>query len=405
MLPLLVVLAAFSPVSARELVTVTMTAPSEPEAIRYALSEALGRAGGGHAGSESGSLHPELAEAKRRIESEFDPSSSDPHAIRASSAGYIRGYTLAKSTPTEAGVTVEIEANVLTFDPNNPRPGARQTVVVESFSMAPGALQLDQPAVGAEVFLAGLRDDLETTLVRSQKFSVLTRKNLAGVLKEQAFIAGDTVHHAEAIKLHQMLGGDYVVSGRINRLYVHTRSSVVKLTGHVNRSKAADVAMTITLYNVATGAVEWTAPYSQEYTWSGADLAADPSFDDDGLVARTMVLEAADALAKQLIRRVFPLRVIEADMQARGGAVFYLNAGSGVIAIGDRFELIQLGKELRDPDSGELLGHRERLVGLVHIVRQDEKLSQAEWIDPESVDKAFFADGSFDPAQLACRPL
>ncbi|MFT7485363.1 MAG: hypothetical protein ACI9F9_001213 [Candidatus Paceibacteria bacterium] len=403
-LPLLVALCSALPAQAREKVTVTMTAPSEIEAIRYALAEAVGRVNGVEV-STAGKLHPELAEVVQRLEIDFDPQRKDPFHIRSISHGYVRSYEVHTAEVSDAGTTVEIEAEVLTFDPANPRPGARPTVVVEGFSMGAGALQLDHPAVGAEILLVGLRDDLEASLVRSHKFSVLTRKNLSGLLREQAFLEGDKVGPTEKIKLHQMLGGDYVVSGRIDRIYVHTETKTVKLTGFNSQTKAADVSMTLNLYNVATGQLEWSTPYERSYRWNSAELKADPSFADDGIVARTMVIDAGAQLSKDLVRQVFPLRVIEVDREAPGGVVFYLNAGKDTVKIGARFELVQLGKELRDPQTGELLGHRERVVGLVHIVRQTAKLSQAEWIDPKALDEAWFDSETFDPAQLACRAL
>jgi hypothetical protein len=390
------------PALAIESVKVEATARSEHEAIQYALAEAVRRVNGASV-ETGGVLRPEVQEAVRRIEIDFDPKLTDVFHIRSLSNGYVRSYAVLSSKRGQAGVTVELEAQVLSFDPDNPRPGARKTIVVDPFSLAPGALVLDQPATGSEALLAGLRDDLTSSLVQSRKFSVLTRKNLAGVLAEQTFIAGGRVGTSEKAKLQNLLGADYLVSGSIDRIYVHTSSSTVKLTGYTTYSKVADCALTLTVYNVGSGQIEWTESYARSYSWDDDALKADPEFKNDGTVARTMILEGAAQLTRLMIRRSFPPKVVDVDIDAPGFPVFFLNAGSALYAVGDELDLIAQGKALTDPDTGEVLGHRERIVGILRITRQDDKLSQAVLVDATADQLAWVKSEAFDPTQLLCR--
>jgi len=399
----LVFLGAAAPASSRGEITVSMTAETELEAIRYALAEAVSRTQGAEV-SVGGQLHPELSEVVRRLELKFDPKGGEEFHVRNVSHGYVRSYEVLETTRGEEGVTVSVRANVLGYDPNNPRPGARTSVLVQGFRLAAGAVQLDRPATGQVQLQEDLRRDLTRRLVTSNKFSVLTDANVGQEVTSAIGKASPTPASVRE-ELRVQLGADYVVRGVIDRVYIHSETSTVKLTGHTNVTKVAEVSASLELMRVATGAIERTIPYAEAYRWDGAELAREPAFQDDAVVARMMVEEAAAQLAKQLVRQTFPLRVIEIEPKGPEGPVFFLNAGSAVYAIGDTFELVQRGRELRDPENGEVLGHRETVVALLRIARQDEKLSQAVLLEPTPQQAQWARGAGDDLSGLHCRAL
>jgi len=401
-LGLLVSLLFCLPASA-ETVTVEATAKSEHEAIQYALAEAVRRVNGVSV-ETGGTLRPEVAEAVRRIEIEFDPRREDSFHIRSLSNGYVRGYDLLTRDRSDAGVTITLEAHVLSYDPSNPRPGARTTVVADRFELAPGALQLDQPTTGEKGLLSQLREELTESLVRSCKFTVLTREHLGSVLAEQQFIAGGRVATSEKAKLHNLLGADWIVAGRIERVHVHSSSETVKLTGYTTTSKAADVELSMTVYDVATGEIRWTGTFARGYSWNHEALQRDPEFKDDGLVARTMILEAAAELTRTWITETFPPKVVDVDVGTPGFPVFVLNAGDALISVGDQLELLTLGKALRDPDTGEELGRSERLFGHLRVTAVDERLSRAVLMAATQEQLTRVKAADFDTTALICRP-
>ncbi len=399
----LAVLSAAAPAAPSGEVTVSMTAETELEAIRYALAEAVSRTQGAEV-SVGGELHPELSEVVRRLELKFDPRGGEEFHVRNVSHGYVRSYEVLETTRGTEGVTVSVRANVLGYDPNNPRPGSRTSVLVQGFRLAAGAVQLDKPATGQTQLQEDLRRDLTRRLVRSNKFSVLTETNVG---QEVTSAIGKSSSTPASVReeLRVRLGADYIVRGVIDRVYIHSDSRTIKLTGHTNVTKVAEVSASLELMRVETGAIERTIPYAEAYRWDGAELAREPAFQDDAVVARMMVEEAAAQLAKRLVRETFPLRVIEIESKGSEGPVFFLNAGSAVYGIGDTFELVQQGRELRDPDSGEVLGHRETVVALLRLVRQDEKLSQAVLLEPTPEQAEWARSAGDDLSGLHCRPL
>ena len=380
-----------------------MTAETELEAIRYALAEAVSRTQGAEV-SVGGDLRPELSEVVRSLELKFDPRGQDAFHVRNVSHGYVRSYEVLETIRGDEGVTVSLRANVLGYDPDNPRPGARTSVIVQGIRLAPGAVQLDQPATGRAQLQDDLARDLTRRLVASNKFSVLTETNV-GQEVTTAIATTSATPASVREELRVRLGADYLVRGVVDRVYIHTGRKTVKLTGHTNEVKVAEVSASLELVRVEDGAIERTLPYAEAYRWDGGALAREPALRDDAVVARMMVEEAAARLAQRLVRETFPLRVIEIEPNGPQGPVFFLNAGAAVYDVGDTFELVEQGRELRDPDSGEVLGHRETVVALLRIVRQDEKLSRAVLLEPTPQQAEWARSAGEDLQGLRCRPL
>lgn len=393
-----------APAAALDEVRVTMTAETELEAIRYALAEAVARTRGAEV-SSGGTLRPELASAVRGLQEAAGV--ADMAYVRQVSQGYVRRYDVLETTRSEEGWTVVVEADVLGFDPENPVPGARRTVVVEGFAVAPGAIDLGGEVTGVETLRADLRRELARSLVAARKYSVLTAANLdeatASALARRD-PAMPTAAEPWRDRLHRRLGADVLIQGTVEKLYVRTETSTVRLTGHQTRSRTAEVQVELRAIDLATGAVERALTHARSYAWSDEELSRDAALADPALLARGLVEEAARDLALRLAREAFPLLVIGVDSGADGEPLLYLNAGSALYSIGDTFEVIEEGAPLVDPDTGEVLGHRERVVALVRIVGQDEKLSRARLLDatPETRQWATVAEQRV--GRLRCRP-
>jgi hypothetical protein len=72
---------------------------------------------------------------------------------------------------------------------------------------------------------------------------------------------------------------------------------------------------------------------------------------------------------------IYPIEIVRVE----AGRIF-INRGEGVVVQGDRLELLALGAELRDPQSGESLGESETPVGLAEIVEVSAKFAVARLV-------------------------
>jgi hypothetical protein len=89
------------------------------------------------------------------------------------------------------------------------------------------------------------------------------------------------------------------------------------------------------------------------------------------------VREAAQKIADRVADVVFPAKVL-----AKTGRQITINRGDGSgVNAGQVWNVFALGKTLKDPDTGEVLGREELLAGTARIVSVQPRFSTAEIID------------------------
>jgi hypothetical protein len=95
-------------------------------------------------------------------------------------------------------------------------------------------------------------------------------------------------------------------------------------------------------------------------------------------VCRTWrALEAVgQAVGSQVSETLFPLRVLTTD----DPNALTINQGGLAVSVGQKFVLMELGRDLVDPDTKESLGRREVELGLVEIARVDNNVSYAKLV-------------------------
>ena len=88
----------------------------------------------------------------------------------------------------------------------------------------------------------------------------------------------------------------------------------------------------------------------------------------------TLINQLASAVSQRVIDTLFPAKVI-----AVTGGYVTLNRGPGTaIGSGEVWEVFSAGQEMRDPDTGESLGHEEMKVGEIVIIDVLPKFSKGE---------------------------
>ena len=67
------------------------------------------------------------------------------------------------------------------------------------------------------------------------------------------------------------------------------------------------------------------------------------------------------------------------DFHDNGHDTVYINAGKNVgIQKGDEFTVFSIGREITDPESGNIIGYKEQKVGLVVVDTVQNKISRAK---------------------------
>lgn len=215
---------------------------------------------------------------------------------------------------------------------------------------------------------------IESQLVQSRKFAVLSRRNLADMAKEFNLIASDGVSKAEKAKLGQMLGGDYILIPEIADANATFRTQTIQVTGQTKVTAEGGITLGMRVITAATGEIK----FSDTYTASASQHP-----DSLGLIQAV-----ADAAVSDLVERIFPARVISTTNDD-----FIINFGGDTVQEGALYRVFAEGEVMVDPYTGESLGAREQEVALAEIYRVEAKVAYARVV----------AGGGVNPGMVARR--
>lgn len=170
---------------------------------------------------------------------------------------------------------------------------------------------------------------------------------------------------------------DYRLSGAITA-YSEVEEGVDAVL-YQSKSRVARVTVDYALVDLATGkalVVESGAGEYRKKTTGALGLGAKSSFDPnlrDGAL-RDALAKATHKMVAKLSTQPFRGKIVLVDSEA-----IVVRAGSrSQLAEGAQLAVYRPGPEIRDPDSGEVLGRKESKIGVIRIDQhQSEQLSAA----------------------------
>jgi hypothetical protein len=212
---------------------------------------------------------------------------------------------------------------------------------------------------------------------------VIEREQLAAIMQEKHLSLSGDMDPRTAIQFGKMLGVEYLIAGAVTELGVTDRGANVPgglLRGlpSVNvRSQKAEAALDARAFSTTTGEIVWADTARDETSDASVYvMGAGGGASDHGKVDKLMrpvVQKLAASFAKADIK--------SSGMGGKGdasgligkianvdGGTLYLNAGSeGGVKEGDEFTVYRVGKQIKDPDTGEVLGADESKVGRIRV--------------------------------------
>ena len=227
------------------------------------------------------------------------------------------------------------------------------------------------------------QDMLVTELVKSGKYRVIEREQLQAIMQEKHLSLSGDIDPKTAIQFGKMLGVEYLIAGAVTELGVTDRNASVPggflrgLPSVSVRSQKMEAALDARAFSTSTGEIVWADTAKDETSDSsvyvaGAGGGANDRNKVDKLM-RPVVQKLAASLAKASLSSSGlggagdESGVVGKIAKADGGTL-YVNAGSEAgVKEGDEFAVYRVGEQIKDPDTGEVLGANEMKVGRVKI--------------------------------------
>ena len=291
--------------------------PTKTAALESALLEVIRREGVSVKGNSvlerqfQEAMESAGGEVHEKVSSRVDQSSK----VETFSKGFVYSYDLIKESNDSGLWEVTICANLVRFDPKNPRFGLPPTVAVLPFVCAPGGVRVAGAAVACEEASSPCEQAIEGALAASRSFTVLGERDQPKLRQVRDDIehrvASGRSEEIEAVKLGRELTADFIVLGKI------TRAEFTGQAGQRPQNVAAADTATATvearMVNVSSSEVAWVK--STTVTLMGRDILLvragrsmkDPS--EQALSPLQLAVSRASAELADSLAKAFPVKL------------------------------------------------------------------------------------------------
>ena len=221
----------------------------------------------------------------------------------------------------------------------------------------------------------------------TRKFDVLSRSDLADVMKEQDLGASGNVDAKTAAKAGKLSGAKYLLVCTVDDFQDYIEKAAFEGTGQTATKRVFRFSIVGKLYDSTSGKLLESANFQtgnnefkqiqmeRSYSVKSGELS------DEMMVA--IARSMAEKIANHIVDVVFPAKIL-----IKRDTIVTINRGEGGGMVeGDVFNVFAQGEELKDPDTGEVLGREEVKVGKVKITQVGAKTTQAEILEDTGVDK------------------
>ena len=258
----------------------------------------------------------------------------------------------------------------------------------------------------------GIADMLVDRLVNDGVYSVIERKELDKIIKEQNFSNSDRADPSSAAKIARILGVDAIIIGSITQFGSDDKKTDVgggalgNVTGRfglggVRKSQSkAVVAVTARMIDTSTAEILASTTGHGEDQRNGTGIIgaggsvygpqAGGGFDMTSSNFRATILgsatsKAVEDVAKQLESKSASLPTVTIEISglvadAAPDGTLILNVGSKAgVKVGDTLTVKHKGREIHDPATGKVLRSMDQPIGTVTITEVDADSSTGKF--------------------------
>jgi curli biogenesis system outer membrane secretion channel CsgG len=280
-------------------------------------------------------------------------------------------------------------------------PAPKRRVAVLDFDYATVHTQVNA-VFGMDVDIGkGIADMVVTDLVKNGTYSVIERKKLDEVMKEQNFQQSGRADPSSAAQLAKILGVDAIIIGSITQFGRDDKSMGVGAgAAHVGgfgiggvgtKSSKAVVVIDARIISTTTAEILDVASGKGESSRSGLSLGAAggggggagggafnmQSSNFGATIIGEATRNAVDSVSLQLIagapkvpQIVLPIQALVADVS---GNEIIINVGTSAgVRVGGEYDVVRPGREIKDPATGKVLKHATTPVGKLKITAVED---------------------------------
>jgi hypothetical protein len=315
--------------------TATGIGPNAAAAVDEAIKMAIKQVNGVSVDMSSDTLRSVLAVTVGKSGAEMQAKAFSDY-VSQQSGGVVTNFKVIKIDEPMLGkgsFKATIEANIAKFDA--PSDSKKLKIVIGPVRVNADSFKLAGIAVPSGQVANEVRQKILDALTNTGRFSVLDRELGDDVQQEMDMISSGQAPSAERSKMSQAISADLIWTGGINAF----------------NYQGADGSWSINqrVINVSTRQVQLSS------ILQGNLGAAGSAF-------KTNADKAKDALETQMVSNVVSailVRTFPITVASRDGNNVVLSQGGQSVREGARYQLVSMGQEIKDPQTGQSLGRTE----------------------------------------------
>ncbi len=230
---------------------------------------------------------------------------------------------------------------------------------------------------------SGMAEMLTTALVKTGKFAVLERKQLAGVAEEQALAGSGAAAKGTNAQTGKIVVAGLQIYGAVTECGMQERSYAMV------KRQTSRVACDVRLVDTTTGEVVKSFQSAGEESATGVNTAVG-QFGAAGFDS-TVIGKATRKVIDDIVDQVSAASEAVAwsgKISQLVGTKIFINSGSNDNqTVGAVYDVYKMGQEITDPDSGQSLGFETTKVGAVKVVKVDQKYSVCEGVEGSGFER------------------
>jgi len=309
-------------------------ASTESDAINNALIRAVAQVKGLAINSN------EITEIRYKVENAQKTSGRDMRKnIQTATGGVISKYEILSTDKDENGLfKIQIRATIPYYEAGNQ---------INRLRLAIAPMRISNKVSNnrtAKDFIESWNNTLEESLVQTRRFAVVDRSFGNEIDNELKSYMDQGFNISELARIGQKIGTDYLIVGEVRKYNISDKSVYNPLDDTKIARSALNVDVSLRIVDVATGQIKFAKSY-----------------------------DSPNKAVTDIINAIYPMVILSTD-----NFNVVIGSGGDELKIGSRYRVMALGKELKDPYTGESLGKQEVFVGEIEITDVQFKTSQAK---------------------------
>lgn len=245
--------------------------------------------------------------------------------------------------------------------------GRPKIVIAMPKTMSPRFAVGDGQVPSDEVARA-VRAQLSDILTQTKRFIVLDREFGAELQAEVEHISSGNVRIQDSARIGQQLATDLILIPTVERFEYPRTVQKLRVSDRELVSYSGGGRINLRLLNASTGQVVMSSSF--EHKLASADPSTMPRLIDGKSMSGEMMNSLATQIGAAIVTEIFPVTVVSMN-----GDQVVLSQGGDVLKIGQRWQAVFLGEELKDPQTGRSLGRNEQPIGTVRVDRVSNQTS------------------------------